>query len=235
MIVLKGLASLPAKRFRSLAAVAWKTLHAFADHRKSASGNSTACRGKPRIHADPPTPGSAAPAPAGRAPNGDGSKTRFVIPKTEPAAKTRPQRCRCGQALNTPAAPLPASVRNPREYSRTARRQDATGTSRGKVCLKSNTSRHRPLRGSRPHGRQDHHLHAGAEPGSAGHLQHPGQDAGANAPRQEHRKSRAGPTPTEQLQPSGSGSRHARPAARAPGTALRLCRLAWFPPTALNG
>ena len=64
---------------------------------------------------------------------------------------------------------------------------------RGKVCLKSNTSQHLPQRGRRPHGRQDHRLHAGAEPGSAGHPQHPRQNAGtANAPRQEHRSPGAG-------------------------------------------
>jgi hypothetical protein len=38
--------------------VAWKTLHAFAGHRKSASPNSTATHGKPRNHTELPETGT---------------------------------------------------------------------------------------------------------------------------------------------------------------------------------
>jgi hypothetical protein len=226
VIVLKGLASLPAKRFRSLAAVAWKTLHAFADHCKSASGNSTACRGKPRIHADPPTPGSAAPAPAGRAPNPGTAANQVRFPRKRTRRQRRPQRRRCGQALSTRSSP--ARIRP--GSARTARRPDATGTLAAKSVLKIQHQPTPPLHGSRPHtaGRTTTCLPERNQEAPATcsiRTRAPARPA-AGAPG-----SRPAPTPAQQLQPGGSRSRHGRPAARAPGTALRLCRLAWLPPT----
>lgn len=164
VIVLKGLASLPAKRFRSLAAVAWKTLHAFADHRKSASVDSTSCRGKPRNHADPRTPG-----PRGAGPG---------RPRTERARQQNQVRFpENGTGGKDPSAALPvwpstqyargSPARIRPESARIFTDRPPPGHNRhlaGKVCLKSNTSQHSPLRGSRPRGRQDHHMHAGAEP-----------------------------------------------------------------------
>ena len=209
MIVLKGLASLPAKRFRSLAAVAWKTLHAFADHCKSASGNSTACRGKPRNHADPPTPGSTAPAPAGHAPNGPGSKTRFDIPKTEPAAKTLsaapPVWPSTQYARGSPARIRPESARI---FTRTARRQDATGTPPRKNVLKI---QHRPRQ--LPAARQPAPRPAGPPPACRSGKQ-AAPAAGSTRARTPARPTPRGrstgfpgrPAPTEQLQHGGSRS-----------------------------
>lgn len=206
--------------------MAWKTLHAFADHCKSASGNSTACRGKPRIHADPPTPGSAAPAP-GRPRTEPGHRSKpgsFSRKRTR--RQRRPQRRRCGQALSTPAAPLPASVRDPRGPP-AARTPPAP--SRRKVCLKSNTSQHRRCTAAGPTaGRTTTCLPERNQEAPATcsiRTRAPARPA-AGAPG-----SRPAPAPAQQLQPGGSRSRHGRPAARAPGTALRLCRLAWLPPT----
>lgn len=163
--------------------MAWKTLHAFADHCKSASGNSTACRGKPRIHADPPTPGSAAPAP-GRPRTEPGHRSKpgsFSRKRTR--RQRRPQRRRCGQALSTPAAPLPASVRDPRGPP-AARTPPAP--SRRKVCLKSNTSQHRrctaagPTRPAEPPPACRSGTRKRRPPAASG----PGRRHG---PRQEHR------------------------------------------------
>jgi hypothetical protein len=146
VIVLKGLASLPAKRFRSLAAVAWKTLHAFAGHCKSASGDSTACRGKPRIHADLPTPGSAATAPAGRAPNGHGSKPGSSSRKRN--RRQRPVRSAADVAKHSirPRLPCPhpSAIRADRPPPERNRHLA------GKVCLKSNTNQPTPPAAQQP-------------------------------------------------------------------------------------
>jgi hypothetical protein len=101
-------------------------------------------------------------------------QTRFVFPKTDPAAKTPaapPLWPSTQYARSSPARIRPGSAR-------TARRPDATGTLAAKSVLKIQHQPTPPLHGSRPHGRQNHHLPAGAEPGSAGHLQHPDQGAG---------------------------------------------------------
>ncbi|AUI53650.1 hypothetical protein [Arthrobacter crystallopoietes] len=117
-------------------------------------------------------------------------------------------------AKHSNARGSPARIRP--ESARTSRRQNATGTPQGKVCLKSNTSRHFALRTSRSHGRQDRHLHAGAEPGRAA--------TGSTRARTPARRQRpAAGAPESRARPDPDGAAAAprreparRPAARTP-------------------
>lgn len=100
-------------------------------------------------------------------------QTRFVFPKTDPAAKTpaAPPLWPSTQYAQLPC-PHPSGIRADRPPPGRHRHLAA------KSVLKIQHQPTPPLHGSRPHGRQNHHLPAGAEPGSAGHLQHPDQGAG---------------------------------------------------------
>ena len=206
--------------------MAWKTLHAFADHRKSASGDSAGCRGKPRIHADLPAPGSAATAPAGRAPNPGTAANQVRFPENGPGGKDARSAAAVAKHSVRPQLPCPhpSGIRADRPPPGRHRRLAA------KSVLKIQHQPTPPLHGSRPHaaGRTTTCLPERNQeaPAICGIRTRAPARPAAGAPG-----SRPAPAPAQQLQPGGSRSRHGRPAARAPGTALRLCRLAWLPPT----
>jgi hypothetical protein len=152
-------------------------------------------------------------------------QTRFVFPKTEPAAKTpaAPPLWPSTQYAQLPC-PHPSGIRADRPPPGRHRHLAA------KSVLKIQHQPTPPLHGSRPHtaGRTTTCLPERNQEAPATcsiRTRAPARPA-AGAPG-----SRPAPAPAQQLQPGGSRSRHGRPAARAPGTALRLCRLAWLPPT----
>ena len=153
-------------------------------------------------------------------------QTGFVFPENGPGGKDARSAAAVAKHSGR-AAPLPASVRDPRGPP-AARTPPAP--SRRKVCLKSNTSQHRRCTAAGPT------RPAGPPPAcrSGTRKRRPSAASGPgrrHGPRQEHRDPGQPRPRRSSCSPAAAGARHGRPAARAPGTALRLCRLAGLPPT----
>ena len=111
---------------------------------------------------------------AGRAPNPGTAANQVRFPENGPGGKDARSAAAVAKHSVRPQLPCPhpSGIRADRPPPGRHRRLAA------KSVLKIQHQPTPPLHGSRPHGRQNHHLPAGAEPGSAGHLQHPDQGAG---------------------------------------------------------